>query len=117
MSEKGAPVTVEVASSLDSKGEPLVKILFGGEGPDWTPEQRIRLFAPFALSKHAADRFGLDLAAVYFIVHHHGGRISLPGQPKSRVAIELPADPLAGGPDELDGRQLSNLFRQDLGFA
>jgi len=113
--DKDTPLTVEAGSGADAEGAPLVKIQFRDEGPDWTPEQRARLFAPF--TRQATDRFGLDLVTGFFIVHHHGGRISLPGQSKLRVVIELPVDPLAAGPDELDGNQLSDLFRQDLGFA
>ena len=110
-------LTIEAESIADPKGAPSVKIQLGDEGTDWTPEQRVRFFAPFASFKHDGDKAGLDLAICFFIVHHHHGRISVPGQSKARVVVELPVDPFAGSPDVLDGGQLAEMFRQNLGFA
>lgn len=115
--EGNVAMILEAKSGADAKGVAGIHLQFSDDGPDWTPEQRARFFAPFTSFKHEGARFGLDLAMAYFIVHHHGGRISVAGQSKSRVAIELPADPLKGDPDDLNGSQLSELFRQDLGFA
>ncbi len=117
VSENGTPISIETAAATADTGRELVKIHLADSGPDWSSKQRLRFFAPFATVGQEAGTLGLDLAICYFIVHHHGGRITVPGQPKSRVVIELPVDPLACGDDGLKCAQLDDLFRQELGFA
>ena len=113
----GAALSLEAESSTGSNRDAMIRIHIGDDGPDWSPEQRSRFFAPFAAYRAEPERLGLDLAICYFIAHHHGGGISVPGLSKSRVTVDLPVDPLNFASDELDGNRLAELFRQDLGFV
>ena len=41
------------------------------------PKEALRIvFDPFALRTDSPLEYGINLMAVYFIVHHHGGRIT-----------------------------------------
>ena len=93
VSENGTPISIETAAVTADTGRSMVKIHLADSGPDWSSKQRLRFFAPFSSADQGTGTLGLDLAICYFIVHHHGGRITVPGQPKSRVVIELPVDP------------------------
>ena len=116
VSPSGTALSLAAERSAGPNGEAMIRVHLGDEGPDWTAEQRSRFFAPFASYKPERERLGLDLAICYFIAHHHGGGISVPGRSKSRVVIDLPVDPVHGAADELDASRLADLFRQDLGF-
>ena len=117
VSEKGIRISIVAADAAAETGRALVKVHLADSGTDWSSNQRLQFFAPFASVDHDTGTWGLDLAICYFIVHHHGGRITVPGQANSRVVIELPVDPRAGGDIGLKGAQLEDLFRQELGFA
>jgi two-component system probable response regulator PhcQ len=52
-----------------------VQIEIADNGPG-LPQEALRLvFDPFALRSDSPLEYGINLMAVYFIVHHHGGRI------------------------------------------
>lgn len=54
---------------------PGVQIEIADNGPG-LPQEALRLvFDPFALRSDSPLEYGINLMAVYFIVHHHGGRI------------------------------------------
>jgi two-component system probable response regulator PhcQ len=70
------------------------------DGPG-LPEEAIRsLFDPFFVRSDNTDEFGINLMGCYFIVHHHGGTISVePGADGGLVfQILLPVKPSAGAP-------------------
>jgi two-component system probable response regulator PhcQ len=90
VSEQGGAVRIEAKETIEEKGSRFVRIEISQDGPEWRPEQRIRFFAPFSSAREEAHRLGLDLAVCYFIVHHHGGRITVAAQAQSRVVIDLP---------------------------
>ncbi len=66
-------------------------VAFADEGRGMTPEERDRLFTPFAHSFPGGT--GLGLAIVYRIVEEHGGRIEVETEPQrgTTVTISLPA--------------------------
>jgi two-component system sensor histidine kinase PilS (NtrC family) len=66
-------------------------VSFADEGRGMTPEERSRLFTPFAHSFRGGT--GLGLAIVYRIVEEHGGRIDVETEPQhgTTVTIALPA--------------------------
>jgi two-component system, probable response regulator PhcQ len=108
-----APREVQVSAlSVPGPGEAKVQITFTDGSPDWTDEQKIRFFAPFSgLSADAS--IGLDLAVCYFIAHHHGGQIDVPGTSSAKVVVSLPVDPAKVAAAPMETSQLDRLFHYE----
>jgi len=72
----GSTVTIEAATiNGATPGRPDVQFTVRDDGPG-LPQESLRLvFDPFALRSDSPLEYGINLMAVYFIVHHHGGRI------------------------------------------
>lgn len=63
------------AKAVTGTETPVVVIEIKDNGPG-LPQEALRLvFDPFALRSDSPLEYGINLMAVYFIVHHHGGRI------------------------------------------
>ena len=64
--------------TLTAQAQPVdgtVQLRLTDNGPG-LPKEALRLiFDPFVLRGDTPTEFGINLMAVYFIVHHHGGRI------------------------------------------
>lgn len=103
---------IEAHEATDA-GAKVIRILFSDNGPDWTPEQRARFFAPFSSTKNESGSLGLDLAVCFFIVHHHGGRITVSGKAKARVAIDLPLEPAESETSSWQQSRLDQLFQRE----
>lgn len=77
------PSGAVVEVSAEKAGDDQVSLQIRDDGPG-LPEEALRvIFDPFALRADTPVEYGVNLMAVYFIVHHHGGRISAvsgPGQ-------------------------------------
>ena len=62
------------------------------------------MFDPFALRSDSPLEYGINLMAVYFIVHHHGGRIeaeSVEGQGTTfRITMPINCDQSARSDDQ-----------------
>ena len=89
--------TVRFEAALSPEGD-RVRIRIEDNGPG-LPEESLRaLFDPFASRGSVGDEFGINLMGCYFIVHHHGGSISVqPGAEGGLVfEIELPLKPAPG---------------------
>jgi two-component system probable response regulator PhcQ len=54
---------------------PGIEIIVQDNGPGLPKEALRTVFDPFALRTDSPLEYGINLMAVYFIVHHHGGRI------------------------------------------
>jgi two-component system probable response regulator PhcQ len=54
---------------------PGIEITVQDNGPGLPKEALRTVFDPFALRTDSPLEYGINLMAVYFIVHHHGGRI------------------------------------------
>ena len=68
----GSVVTI-TAQARPEAGTVQVRLTDNGPG---LPKEALRLiFDPFVLRGDTPTEFGINLMAVYFIVHHHGGRI------------------------------------------
>ncbi len=68
---------------------PAVLIEVRDNGPG-LPEEALRLvFDPFALRSDSPLEYGINLMAVYFIVHHHGGRIEAESTEGSGTTFRL----------------------------
>jgi len=72
----GSKITI-TANARPAVGAEAPSIVFEmrDNGPG-LPQEAVRLvFDPFALRSDSPLEYGINLMAVYFIVHHHGGRI------------------------------------------
>ena len=77
-----------------------IQVQVGDNGPG-LPKEALRLvFDPFVVRSDSPMEYGIHLMAVYFIVHHHGGRIdarSEPGQ-GTMFTLQLPINPAMAVP-------------------
>jgi signal transduction histidine kinase len=94
--------TVRFEASLAPTGDRL-RLRIEDNGPGLPEESLKALFDPFASRGAISDEFGINLMGCYFIVHHHGGTISVePGAENGLVFhIELPLRPDTG-PSNVD---------------
>ncbi len=75
-------------------GPDYVRLRLSDNGPG-LPEEALRVvFDPFALRSDTPMEYGVNLIAVYFIVHHHGGRVLAQSRPNegTTFTITLPFD-------------------------
>lgn len=72
----GSNITISaIAKPVAGTEAPSMVIEVRDNGPG-LPQEALRLvFDPFALRSDSPLEYGINLMAVYFIVHHHGGRI------------------------------------------
>ncbi|MBK8001985.1 MAG: hybrid sensor histidine kinase/response regulator [Verrucomicrobia bacterium] len=72
----GSAITISAsAKPVVGTEAPSIVIEVRDNGPG-LPQEALRLvFDPFALRSDSPLEYGINLMAVYFIVHHHGGRI------------------------------------------
>ena len=75
----GNVVQVE-ASNRPQADVPEIEIRLSDNGPGLPKEALRVVFDPFALRSDNPMEYGINLMAVYFIVHHHGGRIDAQSQ-------------------------------------
>ena len=71
-----------------------VRLQIRDNGPG-LPEEALRvIFDPFALRSDTPMEYGVNLIAVYFIVHHHGGRVQALSRPNegTTFTLTLPLD-------------------------
>jgi signal transduction histidine kinase len=97
--------TVRFEASLAPTGDRL-RLRIEDNGPGLPEESLKALFDPFASRGAISDEFGINLMGCYFIVHHHGGTISVePGAENGLVFhIELPLRPDTG-PSNVDSEE------------
>jgi two-component system, probable response regulator PhcQ len=82
----------EKSGTVGSKPEIVIEVRDNGPG---LPHEALRLiFDPFVLRTDTPLEYGINLMAVYFIVHHHGGRIEArsPGGQGTTFQITVPVD-------------------------
>lgn len=97
--------TVRFEASVAPSGDRL-RLRIEDNGPGLPEESLKALFDPFANRGATSDEFGINLMGCYFIVHHHGGTISVePGAENGLVFnIELPLRPDAS-PSAVDSEE------------
>jgi two-component system, probable response regulator PhcQ len=111
VAETAGEVRLEARQTPEA-GEGKFQLHFIDGTPAWTSDQAIRFFAPFSVLE-ADARLGLDLAVCYFIAHHHGGQIDVPGGGDSKVVVTLPMDAEKAGSVSMDSSQLDRLFHYE----
>ena len=101
----GSKVSISATTKPTLAAEaPAIVIEVQDNGPG-LPQEALRLvFDPFALRSDSPLEYGINLMAVYFIVHHHGGRIeaeSVEGQGTTfRITIPVNCDQSARNDDK-----------------
>lgn len=89
----GSQLTIAATHRPASAGEPERIVLdLADNGPGQSAELLKALFDPFVVRRDSPQEFGINLMAVYFIVHYHGGRIeALNAKPEGTLfRITLP---------------------------
>ncbi len=101
-------ITAELAShSTHQRSEIQVQVRDNGPG---LPEESLRLiFDPFVVRTDSPMEFGISLMACYFIVHHHGGRITASSKPGEGTVFNLR---LLTNPNEPPSEEESQEFLQ-----
>jgi two-component system, probable response regulator PhcQ len=90
----GSEITLK-AEPYNGTARPGVLIQVSDNGPG-LPQEALRLvFDPFVVRSDSPMEYGIHLMAVYFIVHHHGGKIEARSEDgKGTIfTIRLPLDP------------------------
>jgi two-component system probable response regulator PhcQ len=101
----GSKITITaVAKPVLASETPSIVFEMRDNGPG-LPQEALRLvFDPFALRSDSPLEYGINLMAVYFIVHHHGGRIeaeSVEGQGTIfRITMPINCDQSARNDDQ-----------------
>ena len=95
MQPSGVTVTLRVKETVPVWSTPGIRILISSNGPAWTENRVASLFTAFAPTEGDPNDLGLDLLSAFFIVHHHGGDISVHKGPPHGPGFELslPFDP------------------------
>jgi len=94
--EEGAVITFDAAVRPVRPDQPAeVEIGIRDNGPGLPHAAILSVLDPLAERTGKAQDFGIYLMACYFIVYHHGGRISLDPRPGSglNLRISLPLEP------------------------
>ncbi len=87
------PAGSRVVVTAEGEGDG-VRLQIRDNGPG-LPEEALRvIFDPFALRSDTPMEYGVNLIAVYFIAHHHGGRVRAESRPNegTTFTITLPLD-------------------------
>ncbi len=90
---EGSRIRITAAHQPAGAGEPERMVVdFEDDGPGLPDELLKAVFDPFVLRHDSAQDFGINLMAVYFIVHYHGGRVEAQrvGERGTRFRITLP---------------------------
>jgi two-component system, probable response regulator PhcQ len=88
---------------------PGISMQLSGTGAPWSPEEIGALFTAFAPSSEDPQDIGVDLLSAFFVVHHHGGNISI-NQHAPGFVLALPTDSRACTPLPLNANCLEKLF-------
>ena len=103
---QGSKISITaVAKPVLAAETPSIVFEMRDNGPG-LPQEALRLvFDPFALRSDSPLEYGINLMAVYFIVHHHGGRIeaeSVEGQGTTfRITMPINCDQSARNDDKV----------------
>jgi two-component system probable response regulator PhcQ len=86
----GSVIAVSARSKPgDSNDKSEIQIELKDNGPG-LPKEALRLiFDPFTLRSDSPLEYGINLMAVYFIVHHHGGRIAATSDPGQGTTFQI----------------------------
>lgn len=88
---------------------PGISIRLNGMGEPWRDEQVAALFTAFAPSAEDPQDLGVDLLSAFFIIHHHGGDITVDRAAPGFV-VRLPLDPKTSARATFEAGGLESLF-------
>jgi two-component system probable response regulator PhcQ len=99
----GSQIALSAALSKTAPADrPEIEVQVSDNGPG-LPKEALRLvFDPFVVRNDSPMEYGIHLMAVFFIVHHHGGRIEAKGGDGGGTVftLRLPVKPDQVGPME-----------------
>ncbi|MFO1475814.1 MAG: hybrid sensor histidine kinase/response regulator [Verrucomicrobiota bacterium] len=112
----GSRVVFTAQLQNGSSQRPGLLIQVSDNGPG-LPQEALRLvFDPFVVRNDSPTEYGIHLMAVYFIVHHHGGKIEARSENGQGTifTIRLPLDPdMAAPAKEADDEFLRKVLLSD----
>jgi hypothetical protein len=92
-------------------GTPGMQLRLSGKGPGWNANNLVGLFTPFCQIDGNPEDLGLDLLSAFFIVHHHGGELTVRRFPDSPgFVLQLPYDPNLAKRPSLEQDCLEKVF-------
>src|SRR6185436_7624352 len=111
----GSQVTVTAKPLNGAASKQAVQIQVSDNGPG-LPQEALRLvFDPFVVRSDTPLEYGIHLMAVYFIVHHHGGKIDAQSETGrgTTFTIRLPINPNTMPAAESDTEFLRKVLLSD----
>jgi two-component system probable response regulator PhcQ len=112
----GSQVAIEACNIAGSaEGDLEIQITVQDNGPG-LPQDSIRaVFDPFFVRHDDPQHFGINLMASYFIIYHHGGRITVNSSESKGTCftINLPINPQNRPPSLNEGEFLAKVFMND----
>jgi two-component system probable response regulator PhcQ len=92
----------KVVFSANLIGDQEIEIRVSDNGPGLPQDSMRLLFDPFVVRSDAPSEYGINLMACFFIVHHHGGKITAENQNGGGTLfrIRLPLNPAAATQNE-----------------
>lgn len=87
---EGGIMTLDARAKPGPKpGDMELEVQLKDNGPGLAAEALRVVFDPFALRADTPAEYGINLMAVYFITHHHGGRIEAHSEPDQGTTFTL----------------------------
>jgi two-component system, probable response regulator PhcQ len=95
LNDGGTVVCEASVTKSEFRGAPELSLIISDNGPGLPADAIRSVFDPFFVRNDDPKEFGIYLMAVYFLVYHHGGRISVASGPQGglRFEIDLPLTP------------------------
>jgi two-component system probable response regulator PhcQ len=103
------------ALSMKSAGDSTLEIHFRNDGTGIPAESLRSVFDPFHIRTDGSNESGLSLMAVFFLVHHLGGRVvslSATGQ-GLQIVLEFPASMPAGAAEGQNREFITHVLMND----
>ncbi len=101
----GSTITLKAALQPAGTAPAAVVIDIADDGPGLPLNALRSIFDPFVMESGEGEQFGLRLMTVYFLVHHHGGRIAVDSAEGKGTTfrITLPVSPAPNEDSAEDG--------------
>jgi two-component system probable response regulator PhcQ len=104
-----------VARPASGDARDLIELFVTDTGSGFAADAALALLDPFQMRQPGAGELGIHLLAVYLIVHHHGGSISVErgGTGGMAMTISLPREPKPPTPEDEAAEFLSRAMTSE----